>query len=30
VDGRAKSVNVDALSFNRFAAGALVEETNVI
>ncbi len=30
VEGTAKSVNVDALSFDRFAAGALVEETNVI
>ncbi len=30
VDGAARSVNVDALSLNRFAAGAVVEETNVI
>jgi sarcosine oxidase subunit beta len=29
-EGAAKSVNVDALRFSRFAAGALVEETNVI
>ncbi|HXL15021.1 MAG TPA: FAD-binding oxidoreductase [Methylomirabilota bacterium] len=30
VDGKARSVNLDALSLNRFAAGAVVEETNVI
>lgn len=30
VDQGARSVNVDALSLNRFAAGAVVEETNVI
>jgi hypothetical protein len=30
VDGTARSVNLDALSLNRFAAGAVVEETNVI
>jgi len=30
VDGAARSVNLDALSLNRFAAGAVVEETNVI
>jgi sarcosine oxidase subunit beta len=30
VDGRARSVNLDPLSLNRFAAGAVVEETNVI
>ena len=30
VDGSARSVNLDALSLNRFAAGAMVEETNVI
>jgi len=29
-DGAAKTINVDGLSFGRFAAGALVEETNVI
>ena len=30
LDGAARSVNLDALSLNRFAAGAMVEETNVI
>jgi len=30
VDGAARSVPLDALSLNRFAAGAVVEETNVI
>jgi len=30
LDGAARSVNLDALSLNRFAAGAVVEETNVI
>jgi sarcosine oxidase subunit beta len=30
VDGSARSVSLDALSLNRFAAGAMVEETNVI
>jgi sarcosine oxidase subunit beta len=30
VDGTARTVNLDALSLNRFAAGAVVEETNVI
>ena len=30
VDGAAKSVKVDGLALNRFGAGALVEETNVI
>jgi len=30
VDGTARSVNLDPLSLNRFAAGAVVEETNVI
>jgi len=29
-DGAARSVNLEALSLNRFAAGAVVEETNVI
>ena len=29
-DGAARSVNLDALSLNRFEAGAVVEETNVI
>jgi len=30
LDGAARSVNLGALSLNRFAAGAVVEETNVI
>jgi len=30
LDGAARSVNLDALSLNRFLAGAIVEETNVI
>jgi hypothetical protein len=30
VDGAARCVSIDALSMNRFAAGAIVEETNVI
>jgi len=30
LDGKARSVNLDALSLNRFAAGAVTEETNVI
>ena len=30
VDGAARSVNLAPLSLNRFAAGAVVEETNVI
>ncbi|TMQ59684.1 MAG: FAD-dependent oxidoreductase [Candidatus Eisenbacteria bacterium] len=30
VDGAARCVKLDALSLNRFAAGAVVEETNVI
>ena len=30
LDGAARSVSLDALSLNRFAAGAVVEETNVI
>jgi sarcosine oxidase subunit beta len=30
VDGAARCVNIDALGMNRFAAGAVVEETNVI
>jgi len=30
LDGAARSVNLDALSLNRFLAGAMVEETNVI
>lgn len=30
LDGRARSVNLDALSLDRFAAGAVTEETNVI
>jgi sarcosine oxidase subunit beta len=30
VDGEARSVNIARLSLNRFAAGAVVEETNVI
>ncbi len=30
VDGTARSLPLDALSLNRFAAGAVVEETNVI
>ncbi|HEY2923727.1 MAG TPA: FAD-binding oxidoreductase [Candidatus Eisenbacteria bacterium] len=30
VDGAARSVNLDALSLNRFTAGIVVEETNVI
>ena len=30
LDGKARSVNLDPLSLNRFLAGAVVEETNVI
>src|SRR5256885_10539212 len=30
LDGAARSVNLDALSLDRFAAGAVTEETNVI
>jgi glycine/D-amino acid oxidase-like deaminating enzyme len=30
VDGKARSVDISPLSLNRFAAGAVVEETNVI
>ncbi|MBI4364493.1 MAG: FAD-binding oxidoreductase [Candidatus Latescibacteria bacterium] len=30
LDGASRCVNIDALSMNRFAAGAVVEETNVI
>jgi sarcosine oxidase subunit beta len=30
LDGKARSVNLDPLSLNRFLAGAMVEETNVI
>jgi sarcosine oxidase subunit beta len=30
VDGAARCVSIDPLSLNRFAAGAVVEETNVI
>lgn len=30
LDGKARSVNLDALSLDRFAAGAVTEETNVI
>ena len=30
VDGEARSVDISPLSLKRFAAGAVVEETNVI